>query len=109
MNSSTVEIPFDLTALGLHAGNADFNYSVNAFSVFGGAVETTSAATYDWANPGVSTGEFAPVAAGGSATIPLSVDYDKLQSSPALGWLSVNVDDAGGAAQTDEIPLGTVK
>jgi len=42
MNSSTVEIPFDLTALGLHAGNADFNYSVNAFSVFGGAVDTTS-------------------------------------------------------------------
>ena len=109
MNSSTVEIPFSLAALGLHAGNADFNYSVNAFSVFGGAVDTTGWATYDMAHQGVSTGAFASIPAGGSATIPLAADYDKLQSAPALGWLSVNVDDAGGAAQTDEIPLGTVK
>jgi minor extracellular serine protease Vpr len=109
MNSSTVEIPFSLAALGLHAGDADFNYSVNAFSVYGGAVDTTAAATYDALNPGVSTGAFANVPAGGSATVPLSADYDKLQSAPALGWLSVNVDDAGGAAQADEVPLGRLK
>jgi len=109
MNSSTVEIPFSLAALGLHAGNGDFHYWVNAFSVYGGAVDTTAAATYDSANPSVSTGAGASVPAGGSATIPLWADYGKLQSAPALGWLSVNVDDAGGAVQADEIPLGTVK
>jgi hypothetical protein len=109
MNSSTVEIPFLLSTLGLKAGNADFNYAVNAYSVYGGAVDTTSAATYDAAHPGVSTGAFASVPAGGSVSIPLWADYDKLQSAPALGWLSVTVDDAGGAAQADEIPLGTVK
>jgi minor extracellular serine protease Vpr len=109
MNSSTVEIPFSLAALGLRAGNADFNYAVNAFSVYGGSVDTTAAATYDAANPGVSTGAFASVPAGGSATIPLWADFDKLRSAPALGWLSVTVDDAGGAAQADEIPLGTLK
>jgi subtilisin family serine protease len=109
MNSSTVEIPFSLAALGLHAGNADFNYAVNAFSVFGGAVDTTAWASYDAVNPGVSTGAFASLPVGGSAAIPLWADYDKLQSAPALGWLSVNVDDAGGAAQADEIPLGTIK
>lgn len=109
MNGSTVELPTTLADLGLHAGNADFNYSVNAFSVFGGSVDTTTAATYDAANPGVSTGGFASLPAGGSATIPLWADWDKLQSAPALGWLSVNVDDAAGAAQADEIPLGTVK
>ena len=109
MNGSTVLLPTTVADLGLHNGNSDFRYSVNGFSVFGGPVDTTSTATYDFLNPGVSSGEFAPLTAGGgSATIPLWADLGKLQSAPALGWLSVNVDDGGGAAQADEIPLGTV-
>src|SRR5207253_11260129 len=76
MNGSTVLLPTTTADLGLHAGNSDFNYSVNAFSLFGGPVDTTSTATYDFAKPGVSSGEFASLAAnGGSATIPLSADF----------------------------------
>jgi hypothetical protein len=77
--------------------------------VFGGSVDTTQAATFDAGHPGVSTGGFADVPAGGSANLPLWADNDKLKSAPALGWLVVNVDDAGGTSQADEIPLGTVK
>lgn len=109
MNGSTALLPTTTADLGLHNGNSDFRYSVTGFSIFGGAVDTTSTAAYDFANPGVSSGEFASLVSGGSATIPLWADYDKLQSAPALGWLSVNVDDAAGAAQADEIPLGTLK
>jgi minor extracellular serine protease Vpr len=109
MNSSTVLLPTTLADLGLHAGNTSFYYAVNGFSVFGGNVDTTKTASFDAANSGVSNGQFAQVPAGGSASLSLSADTAKLQSSPALGWLSVNVDDAGGAAQADEIPLGTVK
>jgi hypothetical protein len=109
MNSSTVLLPTTLGDLGLHNGNASFSYWVNGFSVFGGSVDTTQVATFDAAHPGVSTGGFADVPAGGSASLPLWADADKLKSAPALGWLLVNVDDEGGAAQADEVPLGTVK
>jgi hypothetical protein len=121
MNSSTVLLPTTTADLGFlagsgnssnqagSAGNADFVYWVDAFSVFGGAVDSTSKAVYDPTKPGVSTGGGADLAPGGSATIPLWADFDKLQSAPALGWLSVNLDDAAGAAQADEIPLGTLK
>jgi hypothetical protein len=85
----------------------DFNYSVSAFSIFGGAVDTTASARFDLKKPALSTGQYADVPAGGSATIPLWADNDKLQSAPALGWLVVNVDDAGGAAQADEVPIGS--
>ena len=44
-----------------------------------------------------------------SATIPLAVDYGKLQVNPALGWLVVSTDDPSGAAMADEVPVGTVK
>jgi hypothetical protein len=107
MNGSTVLLP--TTTADLHLPGSDFNYRVFGFSIFGGAVDTTSAAMYDFKNPGVSNGQFALLPSGGSATIPLSADFDKLQSAPALGWLSVNLDDAAGAAQADEIPLGTLK
>jgi minor extracellular serine protease Vpr len=109
MNGSTALLPTTAADLGLHASNSSFNYSVNGFSIFGGPVDTTSAATYDIAKPGVSTGQFASLAPGASTTIPLGADLDKLQSAPALGWLVVGTDNAAGAAQASEVQLGTVK
>jgi hypothetical protein len=107
-----VELPALASELGLHSGNASFHYSVAGFNNFpdSATVDTTSAAAYDVAKPGVSSGAFVGgLASGGSTTLPLSVDFGKFQSAPALGWLVVTMDDANGAAQADEVPVGTIK
>src|SRR5262249_3723188 len=112
MNGSTALLPTTAADLGLHAANTSFRYAVNGFSIFGGSVDSTSAATYDVAKPGVSTGQFVDAAhlgSGASASIPLLADFDKLQSAPALGWLVVSVDNAAGAAQANEIALPALK
>jgi subtilisin family serine protease len=109
-NSSVVELPTTAADLGLKAANTSFNYWVNSFSAFDGAhTDSTGTAAYNTASPGVSSGAFATLASGKSATIPLWVDFDKFQSAPALGWLVVSTDDPSGAAMADEVPVGTVK
>jgi hypothetical protein len=109
-NSSIVELPTTAADLGLHAANTSFNYAVNSFSALDGShTDSTSAAAYDVSKPGVSSGQFVPLAAGASGTIPLAVDFGKFQSAPALGWLIVSTDDPSGAAMADEVPVGTVK
>ncbi|MEN3340919.1 MAG: hypothetical protein V7644_323, partial [Actinomycetota bacterium] len=109
MNGSTALLPTTLDDLGLHGANTSFTYAVTGFSVAGGAVDRTAAATYDAAHSGVSTGQFASLDPGQTKTIPLSADYDKLKSAPALGWLVVTDDDTAGAAQADEVSLGALK
>ena len=111
-NGSTVELPALASDLGLHAANTSFHYSVAGFNNFPGSatVDTTSPAAYNVARPGVSSGAFVGgLAPGASTTLPLSADFDAFQSAPALGWLVVTMDDANGAAQADEVPVGTIK
>ena len=109
-NSSVVELPTTAADLGLHGANTSFNYAVNSFSAIDGShTDSTSAAAYDAGKPGVSSGQFATLAPGGSTTIPLAVDFGKFQDAPALGWLVVSTDDPSGAAMADEVPVGTVK
>jgi minor extracellular serine protease Vpr len=112
MNGSTALLPTTAVDLGLRASQASFHYAVNGFSVFGGTVDATSAATYDIAEPGVSTGQFVDAAhlgPGATATIPLQADANNLKSAPALGWLVVSPDDAAGDAQADEVSLPPLK
>ena len=117
-NSSVVELPTTAADLGLvHGANTSFNYAVNTFSALDGShTDSTSEAAYDLAKPAVSTGAFVDLGPAGattaplpSATIPLAVDYGKLQVNPALGWLVVSTDDPSGPAMADEVPIGTVK
>ena len=108
-NSSIVELPTTAADLGLH-GSTSFNYAVNSFSAIDGShTDSTSAAAYDVAKPPVSTGQSATFDPGQTKTIPLAVDFGKLQATPALGWLVVSTDDPSGAAMADEVSVGTVK
>ena len=109
MNGSTALLPTTLGDLGLKGANTSFNYAVAGFSIYGGDVDTTAAATYDAAHPGVSSGQFESLNPGQAKTISQSADYDKLKSAPALGWLVVTDDDTAGAAQADEVNLGALK
>jgi hypothetical protein len=110
MNSSTILLPALASDIGLGKQKGDFDYAVEAISrVHDVANDTTTAASFDIGNPGVSSGFVGSLAPGASTTAQLSADFDKLRSAPALGWLAVTVDDAAGAAQADEIPLGSLK
>jgi minor extracellular serine protease Vpr len=89
---------------------------VTAFSaVPGGIVDSTGSALFDPFHPAVSSGVLnedgtaKAVAAGGSISLPLSVDKSQLGNTPALGWLVASVDDANGAPQADEVAVPALK
>jgi hypothetical protein len=80
-----------------------FAYAVNAFSNENGSVDSTGAALFNPFNPAVSTGDFASIGAGGSASMPLTVTKPELKKQNPLGWLVASVDDANGAPQAAEV------
>ena len=113
MNGSVVELPALASELGLSqrangvgpVKKEGITYSVAAFSIVpGGFVDVTGSASINPYTPSVSSGDFASIAAGGSAAFTLSVDTDQQAKQAALGWLVASVDDANGAAQADEVP-----
>jgi minor extracellular serine protease Vpr len=119
MNGSTIELPAVASEIGLVQKAAKpmaFRYTVNAFSnVPGGIVDTMGSALFDPFHPAVSSGVLNPdgtptaVPAGGSASLPLSIDKSQQAKRPALGWLVASVDDANGAPQADEVAAPALK
>jgi minor extracellular serine protease Vpr len=119
MNGSTIELPAVASEIGMvqKAGKPTaFRYTVNAFSLVpGGIVDTMGSALFDPFHPAVSSGVLNPdgtpiaVAAGGSASLPLSIDKSQQAKTPALGWLVASVDDANGAPQADEVAAPALK
>jgi minor extracellular serine protease Vpr len=110
MNGSTVLLPALASEIGLDpaVNSTKFRYGVAAFSIVpGGIVDVTSEASFRSHQPPVSTGQFVALNPGASGTIPLSVDRGKNAGTPQLGWLVVGLDDGVGAAQADEVPIGT--
>jgi minor extracellular serine protease Vpr len=112
MNGSTIELPLLASDLGLTqkangigpVKRQGFVYSVNAFSLVpGGLIDTTGSASINPFAPPVSSGDFAALASGDSASFTLSIDQDQAKKTPALGWLVASVDDANGAAQAAEV------
>jgi len=112
MNGSTIELPLLASDLGLTqkangigpVKQQGLIYSVNAFSLVpGGLIDTTGSASINPFAPPVSSGDFATLAPGNSASFTLSIDQDQAKKTPALGWLVASVDDANGAAQAAEV------
>ena len=113
MNGSTVELPALASDLGLFqkaegvgpVKKQGLTYSVAAFSLVpGGFVDVTGSAAINPFSPPVSSGDFATLAPGASASFTLIVDPDQQKKQPALGWLVASVDDGNGAFQADEVP-----
>jgi minor extracellular serine protease Vpr len=112
MNGSTIELPTLASEIGLDptVNSTRFNYWVNAFSIVpGDLVDTTSVASFRTDQPPVSSGQQIPLAPGAGSTLNVSVNFGKFAGSPQLGWLVSTQDDANGAAQADEIPVGSLK
>jgi hypothetical protein len=115
MNGSIVELPALASDIGLapeqsgqgngqHEDITGFAYHVNAFDLVNGNVDTTgTSGRFDVFNPPVSSGSFATLASGATASMPLSIKGTVKSKPNVLGWLVASIDDANGAAQADEV------
>ena len=111
MNGSTVLLPTLASDIGLTSGGTakTFRYAVAGFSIVPGIlVDTTSVAEFRAFEPPVSTGNFIPLAPGGSANLGVTVDRNRFANAKQLGWMIVTQDDANGAAQADLVPVGSL-
>jgi len=122
MNGSTALLPALASELGLDSqkGDTRFHYWVNAFSVVpGGLVDTTDAGSFDVYDQPVPTALGQTInattkalvtptlAPGQSQTFAsMAVNRAALARNAVLGWLVITLDDANGAAQADEVPIG---
>jgi minor extracellular serine protease Vpr len=107
MNSTIIELPALASDMGISATAPSFKYAITGFDLGTGAIDQVpGVASFNAFTPSVSNGDFLPIAAGKSATLPLSVDTALQTTAPALGWMIVSVDDRSGAPQAALIPVG---
>ncbi|HEY2296788.1 MAG TPA: S8 family serine peptidase [Jatrophihabitans sp.] len=108
MNGSTIELPLLASDLGLTASNAKaFRYTVLGFDGHGGATDTTGSSSFDPYNPSVTTGESVALNPGASGSLPVTGSRNNARTNGVLGWLVATTDDAGGAAQADQVAIPT--
>jgi minor extracellular serine protease Vpr len=106
MDGSTLLLPAAASSLGLGAGHGAFSYSAAFFSREDGSADLfDGTAGFDAFDPPISTGDFAELAPGVSATFPVSANRQALAALPSLGWLVVSHDDADGAPQADRVGI----
>jgi subtilisin family serine protease len=107
-NGSTVLLPALASDIGQTTNNTRFSYGVTGFSIEDSSLVDPVAgqAEFNTFHPALSTGQFIPVAAGGSASVPVAVNKGFLSTAPAKGWLVVTLDDPNGSAQADTVPIG---
>ncbi len=107
MNSSIVELPALASDMGISATSAPISYSITAFDLITGNVDQVpGAASYNVFSPALSNGQFISLAPGASASLPVSVDPAGQKAAPALGWMIVSLDNAGGDHQAALVPVG---
>jgi len=107
MNGSVIELPAIASEIGLSSSSPIFAYSITGVDLTTGTIDAVpGTAKYNAFSPSVSNGQFVSLAAGASATLPISVDVALQTATPALGWMIVSLDDPNGAAQAPLIPVG---
>jgi hypothetical protein len=105
MNGSTMELPALASELGLSSDHGAFRYSVASFDRINPVSDVTVDAAFNPWSPVVSTGGFADVPAGTSASIPLTYRMSAAAATKALGWMVVTLDDVSGPQQADLVSL----
>ena len=103
-NGSTVRCGVLASAIGV-TGSA-FTYGAAAASLVSPTtVQAPGLASFNPFQPAVSQGDHHALGAGQSGSVSLWLDRAAFAGSPALGWMIVSPDNAGGPAQAATIPV----
>jgi minor extracellular serine protease Vpr len=106
MNGSTVLLPAAASSLGL-GKSSRLDYTVGSFSFeTSGSDEVSGVGHLDYLDPAVSQGQLLALAPGESAPLDQVVSLAAIETTPALGWLVVALDDPNGGFQADLVPIG---
>lgn len=102
-NSSTVRCGVLASAIGDTSGA--FTYGVATASLLSPTTyQLPELASFNPFQPAVSQGDHLALGPGRSGSLSLWVDWSAFAGSPALGWMVVSPDNAGGPAQAATIP-----
>jgi subtilisin family serine protease len=96
-DGSTVLMPIVAADAGITGSNPRFTYVAQTTSLISGNTDkTTTAASFNAFNNAISTGAFAVLAPGASATVPISIDRAEFALTPALGEMVVALENQNG-------------
>lgn len=104
-DGSTLLIPVYAAHIGLSAANPRFTYTAASEELYGTLTDAMAgSAKFNAWSSSISQGMFAEIAAGGAASIPVSIDPAEWAQTPALGLMVVTPDNFSGAAQAHLLP-----
>jgi len=106
-DGTTVLMPLVAADAGITATNPRFSYTAQTADLLTGNVDAvTTAARFNAYNSSISTGAFATLPPGASASVPLSIDRREFRLTPALGQMVVSLENrASDGSEALLVPL----
>src|SRR5881275_3626233 len=106
-DGTTVLMPVVAADAGITATHPRFSYTAQTADLLTGNVDAiTTAARFNAYNSSISTGAFATLPPGASASVPLSIDRREFRLTPALGQMVVSLENrASGGSEALLVPL----
>jgi minor extracellular serine protease Vpr len=99
-NGSTILMPVKAADMGITSSNPRISYSAQSFAYNGGSDSISASAKFNAFTNAITTGvPVVAIAAGGNASVPLSINSSEWALSPALGSMIVTLDNYAGAQQ----------
>jgi subtilisin family serine protease len=98
-DGSTLLLPVRISDLGLSAANPRMTYQAFAWNWNGVMNTVPGVASFNAFAPAISNGDYVPVAPGGTATVPVTINPTEWALTPSLGVLVVDKENRSGAPQ----------
>jgi hypothetical protein len=108
-DGATLLLPVPAASVNVGAANPRFAYAAQSLSFDTGDTDITGVGLFNAFTPAVETGQFASLAPGERATVPVSVNAAEFAKTAPKGLMIVEVEDRAGAAQAELIPVGAVR
>ncbi len=108
-DGSTMLLPVIASDLGLSAAKPRLAYTINSFDGFTSGFDQISVpAKFNAFHNSITTGDFAVLAPGASATVAETIDPAEWAQSPALGLMIVSLDNFSAGRKEQQSILLTV-
>jgi subtilisin family serine protease len=99
-DGSTMLLPVRTSDLGLSATNPRLSYQVASYNYLNGTFnEVPGVATFNAFTPAISNGDWVDLAAKSRVAVPVAIDVNEWQQSPALGVMVVERENVSGPSQ----------